>query len=224
MIDIGRNSQRSLRAKILRVDDGLDLALLKVDADAGLTALELGKEDTLLETAPVITFGFPFGRLPSVGQETFPDMTVLPSKITALRADKGRLEGVQFNGQLNPGNSGGPVVDEAGRVIGVAVATVPGASINLAIPVGRLSEFLTAPGLVFDPPPLLYNERSRAVTWTIKVQPPTPAAKLPDKLSVNVTLANGVGEPRSFAANLPATGSSKSRSRRSRATRTGRSY
>ena len=125
---------------------------------------------------------------------------MLPSKITALRKDKGRLEGVQFDGQLNPGNSGGPVVDNTGRVIGVAVATVQGAAMNLAIPVGRLSEFLTAPGLVFDPPPLLYNERSRPVTWTIKVQPPTPDAKLPDKLSVNVTVANGIGEPRSFAA------------------------
>ena len=85
-------------------------------------------------------------------------------------------------------------------MIGVAVATVRGAALNLAIPVGRLSEFLTAPGLVFDPPPLLYNERSRPVTWTIKVQPATPAARLPEKLSVNVKVANGTGEPRAFAA------------------------
>ncbi|MFI5459892.1 MAG: S1C family serine protease [Isosphaerales bacterium] len=200
VVDIGRKTQRSLRAKVLRADDSLDLALLKVDADAGLNPLELGKEDTLRETTPVVTFGFPFGRRTIVGRETYPDMTVLPSRITSLRRDNGRLEGVQFDGQLNPGNSGGPVVDEAGRVIGVAVATVRGAAMNLAIPVGRLSEFLTAPGLVFDPPPLLYNERSRPVTWTIKVQPATPEAKLPDKLSVNVTVANGIGEPHVFTA------------------------
>ena len=77
-------------------DDRLDLALLKVDGDAGLNALELGKEDSLLETAPVITFGFPFGRNTTVGRETCRDMTVLPCRITALRRDKGRLEGVQF--------------------------------------------------------------------------------------------------------------------------------
>jgi len=115
VIDIGLKTQRSLRAKMLRADDSLDLALLKVDPDAGLNALELGKDDTLRETAPVVTFGFPFGRSTTVGRETYPDMTVLPSRITALRRDNGRLEGVQFDGQLNPGNSGGPVVDEAGR-------------------------------------------------------------------------------------------------------------
>ncbi len=200
VVDIGLKTQRSIRAKVLRTDDGLDLALLKVDADAGLSALELGKEDSLVETAPVVTFGFPFGRQTTVGNEMYPDMTVLSSKITALRKDAGRLEGIQFDGQLNPGNSGGPVVDYAGRVIGVAVATVRGAAMNLAIPVGRLSEFLMAPGLIFEPPPLVYKDRSRLVTWTIKVQPPTPEAKLPEKLSVNVTLAIGVGEPRVFTA------------------------
>jgi serine protease Do len=136
VVDIGLKSQRSIRAKALRADDKLDLALLKVDSDAGFTALELGKADSLVETAPVVTFGFPFGRRTTVGKETYPDMTVLPSKITSLRKDSGRLEGIQFDGQLNPGNSGGPLVDKAGRVIGVAVATVRGAAMNLAIPVG----------------------------------------------------------------------------------------
>jgi S1-C subfamily serine protease len=200
VVDIGLKTQRSIVAKVLRADDGLDLALLKTDANSGLTALELGKDDSLLETAPIITFGFPFGRNTTVRGETYPDITVLPSHITALRRDKGRLEGVQFDGQLNPGNSGGPVVDESGRVIGVAVATVRGAAINLAIPVGRLAEFLTAPGLVFDPPPLTYKDRSLPVTWTIKVLPSKPDAKLPEKLSVSVTVADGISEPRTIPA------------------------
>jgi WD40 repeat protein len=200
VLDIGRKTQRSRRAKVLRADDALDLALLKVDADAGLTPLELGKDNMLTETAPVLTLGFPFGRNTTVRGESYPDISVIPSRITALRHDQGRLEGIQFDGQLNPGNSGGPVVDEAGRVIGVAVATIRGAAMNLAIPVGRLSEFLAAPGLVFEPPPLAYKDRSRPVTWTIKVQPATPAAKLPEKLSVTVTIGDGVGEPRTVAA------------------------
>ena len=106
VVDIGLKTQRSIVAKVLRADDGLDLALLKSDANSGLTALELGKDDSLLETAPVITFGFPFGRNTTVRGETYPDITVLPSHITSLRRDNGRLEGVQFDGQLNPGNSG----------------------------------------------------------------------------------------------------------------------
>ena len=200
VVDIGLKTQRSLRAKVLRADDDLDLALLKVDAEAGLTPLALGRDDALVDTAPVLTFGFPFGRHTTVRGEVYPDITVIASRITSLRRDKGRLEGVQFDGQLNPGNSGGPVVDEAGRVIGVAVATVRGAAMNLAIPVGLLSEFLTAPGMIFDPPPLLYKDRSRPVTWTIKVQPSTPGASLPAPLSVEVKVNNGTGEPRSYTA------------------------
>ena len=88
VVDIGFKTQRSIRAKVLRADDDLDLALLKVDADAGLNTLELGKEDTSAEPAPVITFGFPFGPLATVGQEKYPDMTVLPSKITSLARTK----------------------------------------------------------------------------------------------------------------------------------------
>jgi WD40 repeat protein len=200
VLDIGQKAQRSRRAKVLRADDALDLALLKVDAEVGLSPLELGKDDALIETASVMSFGFPFGRKPTVRGEAYPDISVIPSRITALRRDKGRLEGIQFDGQLNPGNSGGPVVDEAGRVIGVAVATIRGAAMNLAIPVGRLSDFLKAPGLVFNPPPLAYKDRSRPVTWTIKVQPPMPQAKLPEKLTVEVKIVHDLDQPRTYKA------------------------
>src|SRR5262249_1885718 len=43
-------------------------------------------------------------------------------------------------GALNPGNSGGPVVDADGRLVGVAVATIRGANIGLAIPAGELTK------------------------------------------------------------------------------------
>ena len=85
-------------------------------------------------------------------------------------------------------------------MIGVAVATVRGAAMNLAIPVGRLTDFLAAPGVVFDPPPLAYKDRSLPVTWTIKVLPPKPDAKLPEKLAVTVTVADGISEPRTIPA------------------------
>ncbi len=198
VVDIGLKSQRSLRAKVLRSDDEFDLALLKVDADLGLTPLELGKDDSLSLTDPVTAFGFPFGHL--VAAASAPDITVIRSRVTSLRMDDGKLRFVQFDGQLNPGNSGGPVLDDEARVVGVAVATIRGAAINLAVPVRLLSEFLAAPGLVFDPPPLAYKDRSRPVTWTIKVLPPTPVSRLPEKLSVVVKLATGPENVRTLTA------------------------
>jgi S1-C subfamily serine protease len=207
VVDIGRKTQSKLRSRVLKADPAFDLALLQVDGGGDLTPLELGKEDDLIETVPVITFGFPFGEKLKTGEEAYPEITVIASRITSLHRAKGRLEYIQFDNQLNPGNSGGPVLDEGGRLIGVAVATVRGAAINLAISVSRLSEFLKAPILVFNPPPLTYKERTRPVTWTVKVQPSTPGAKLPEKLSVEVTIANGVEEPKVFKGQPAGAGS-----------------
>ena len=198
VVDIGRKTQRRLRSKVVKTDSAFDLALLQVDGGGDLTPLELGKEDGLIETMQLTTFGFPFGEMLKGEGEAFPEITIIASRITSLRRDKDRLGKIQFDGQLNRGNSGGPVVDEAGRVVGVAVETVEGAAINMAVPVGRLSEFLKAPILVFNPPPLHYKNRGSYVTWTVTVQPSRRGAKLPEKLSVEATIANGVDKERSF--------------------------
>jgi len=198
VVDIGRKSQRRLQGKVVKTDSAFDLALLQVDGGGDLIPLELGTEDGLIETMQITTFGFPFGEELKAEGEAYPEITIISSRITSLRRAKDRLERIQFDGQLNPGNSGGPVLDEAGRVVGVAVETVPGKGINLAVPVGRLLEFLEAPILVFNPPPLAYNRRGESVTWTVKVHPSRPSAKPPEKLSVEVTIANGVDKERSF--------------------------
>jgi S1-C subfamily serine protease len=198
VVDIGRKTQRRLRSKVLKTDSAFDLALLQVEGGGELTSLELGTEDGLIETMPITTFGFPFGEKLKSDGEAYPEITIISSRITSLRQDKDRLGRIQFDGQLNRGNSGGPVVDEVGRVVGVAVETVEGAAINMAIPVGRLPEFLKAPVLVFNPPPLFYKSRTETVTWTVKAQPARPGLELPEKLSVEVTIANEVDKLRRF--------------------------
>ena len=81
-----------------------------------------------------------------------------------------------------------------------------GAAINLAISVGRLSEFLKAPILVFNPPPLTYKNRTQTAAWTVKVLP-SPGEKLPEKLSVEVTIDNGVEKPMVFKGEPAGAGS-----------------
>ncbi len=222
LINSGLANQRVLRAKVVRHDDRLDLALLEIDRsvkpqdlkDAGtavralaqaaqepeLTPLELGKDANLVELAEVAAFGSPFRPNPPANINAYPAVNESLAHITALRRDSGQLLGVQFDTQLNPGNAGGPVLDAVGKVIGVVAATVQGAAMNLAIPVGRISEFLQAPGLTFDPPPLTDEDRTRPVTWTIQLMPPTPQGKLPEGVSVAVTVQAGTGEPRVLKA------------------------
>ncbi len=125
----GEKDERTLPARILGVDVGSDLAVLRVEGGPLPEPLEVAAADELLETQAVYVFGFPFGS--RLGRA----ITVSTSSVSSLRRDKdGALRRVQVNGGMNPGNSGGPVVDVAGRVVGVAVSAIGRTQINFAIP------------------------------------------------------------------------------------------
>lgn len=71
---------------------------------------------------------------------------------------------------LNPGNSGGPVLDANGKVIGIVQAGVPGAGINFAIPVNRLQKLLNAPVITVAPAkPIGYARRGQEHQISVKV-------------------------------------------------------
>ncbi len=71
-----------------------------------------------------LPFGFPFGKALSTTKGN-PAVTVGKASVSSLRTGPdGGLAYVQIDGNLNPGNSGGPVVDAKGRLVGVAVATI----------------------------------------------------------------------------------------------------
>ena len=98
---------------------------------------------------------------------------------------------IQLDASLNLGNSGGPVLDREGKVIGVVAAGIRGASgLNYAIPVDQLTRFLRSPEVVFDPPPIRDADLDKPVVWTIDVRPPTIGVLPPD---VNVAVRLGRG-------------------------------
>jgi S1-C subfamily serine protease len=140
----GTNKERSVKAEVVAVDAERDLAVLKVAGVKGLPrAIDFSKTPDLVETMPVFVFGFPFGQALALGKGN-PAITVGTGSVSSIRKDEhGRLSVVQIDGALNPGNSGGPVVDSKGRLVGVAVATIRGATnIGLAIPPEDLREML----------------------------------------------------------------------------------
>jgi hypothetical protein len=189
VMNIGQKDQRVTRARVVRSNRDQDLSILKVDPNPVLVALELGQDNELVETAEVTVLGFPLGDTLALRPDGYPDISVNTSRITALRKAEGKLALVQVDGLLNPGNSGGPVLDRAGRVIGVVAAGVLGRGINFAIPIGRLGEQLEAPLIVFNPPALVYSTRSQLVDWKIQLKPalrnPRPLSK---DLRVSATL------------------------------------
>ena len=76
-------------------------------------------------------------------------MTTSPGAISALRQDdRGELAYLQTTATLNPGNSGGPLVDQEGYVVGVVRMQVRGASgLGFAIPVNSVKRFMASRGL-----------------------------------------------------------------------------
>src|SRR5262249_39292603 len=121
-------------------DPDYDLAVLRAKDVKNLPEpIKFDKAAELAETMAVYTFGFPFGKGLATGKD-HPAITVSKAAISSLREDQnGELGVVQIDGSLNPGNSGGPIVNAKGELIGVAVATIRNSSgIGLAIPAARL--------------------------------------------------------------------------------------
>jgi serine protease Do len=175
--DERQHSARILRAGTLDGNGGKDLALLQVE-NAGAEKfgfLALGDSDTLVETAVLTAFGYPFGEALATDKSRRPNITVSTGRVTSLRKDNGNLALIQLDASVNPGNSGGPVLDKNGKVVGVIVSGVPGAAINFAIPSELLKPFIQEPLVVFAPPTVAAKDRANPVTLTVKVVDVLPA-------------------------------------------------
>ncbi len=142
----GTASERSAMAEVVSLDPDADICILKVknaDVENPPKALKVGGAKALVETSTVYTFGYPFGDALSTGKG--PAVTVGKASISSLRTDEtGKLTTIQIDGNLNPGNSGGPVIDTDGAVIGVATATIRDSKgIGLVVPAAEVESMLT---------------------------------------------------------------------------------
>lgn len=132
----GEADSRRVPAIVRGVDRESDLGVIRVDPKDLPPPLKLGNTKDLTETQDVFIFGFPLGK------ELGSNITVSRSSISSLRKVNGTLNQIQVNGGMHPGNSGGPVTDAAGQVLGVAVSGYKGTQIQFAIPSGKIPYFL----------------------------------------------------------------------------------
>lgn len=128
-IEVILEGGKKYTAKIVGTDPVTDLALLKIDPEEPLPAVEMGDSSTLEIGDRVFAIGNPFG---------------LGHTVTAgIVSAKGRALGIgrydnfiQTDTAINPGNSGGPLFDYEGRVVGVNTAVMArGQGLGFAIPI-----------------------------------------------------------------------------------------
>jgi WD40 repeat protein len=182
-------TEKSYPARVVRRDEEADLALLKVEAVTGLPSLTLGSDEGLVELMEVIGFGYPLSTI--AGRE----ISVSVGRITALRHKEGHLERIQLDGALAKGNSGGPVLDKDGKVIGVVVSGIVAAGMNFAIPVSVVSRFLARPEVQFNPPRLSPSNMHKATTFEARVATLLPSTS---PLTVELILKAGKGPERTL--------------------------
>ncbi len=122
---------RTTEAEVWGTDPSLDLAVLKVNVDWTLPYLDMGSSKDLMIGEQVIVIGNPLG----LGHTC--TTGIISSLHRAVRAG-GRLyrDLVQIDAAVNPGNSGGPLLNIRGELIGVTSALSPEAEgIGFAIPI-----------------------------------------------------------------------------------------
>jgi formylglycine-generating enzyme required for sulfatase activity len=192
----GEKEQQKVAARIARIAKESDLALLFVAALTDSPALPLGDDSMLTETQEVVAFGYPFGSDLALGQGEYPATTVSTGRISALRKTQGQLVAIQLEGALNPGNSGGPVLNNRGEVIGIVEAGIPGAGINVAIPVDILRSLLETVTLAFTPAAIAPERLRQKQDFVIELD----AWKRPKDITVTLTLRAGNGESRTYTA------------------------
>ncbi|XP_035496256.2 serine protease HTRA1 [Scophthalmus maximus] len=126
-------------ATVKDVDQRMDIALIKIEPDSPLPVLRLGQSSDLRPGEFVVAVGSPFSLQSTV---TTGIVSTAQRPGLELGLQDSDMDYIQTDAMINYGNSGGPLVNLDGDVIGINTLKVA-AGISFAIPVDKLCQFLT---------------------------------------------------------------------------------
>jgi serine protease Do len=129
------NDERQLQAEVIATDEEVDLALLRVES-GDLTAVRIGDSTQLRVGELVFTLGHPWGQRNAA---SFGVVSQLGNAQT--RGRRGLIPIIRTDARLAPGNSGGPLLNAAGEVVGINTMIV-GGNQGIAIPSAVAVDFV----------------------------------------------------------------------------------
>jgi serine protease Do len=134
-IQVRLSDGRRFDARLVGLDERVDLALLKIEAK-GVPVAQLGDSNRTRVGEFVLALGHPFGLEQTVS------FGIVSRKGAPIQVASPGFEFIQTDAAVNPGNSGGPLVNMAGEVVGVNSMAAVNGSIGFAIPVNLVKALL----------------------------------------------------------------------------------
>lgn len=139
-IRVQLSDDRQFDAEVVSTDPDADLAILKIASDKPLPTLPLGDSSDLMIGEPVIAVGNPLGYSYSVSTGI---VSAIHRDIQPDPTKSGLSDLIQTDAAVNPGNSGGPLLNAYGQVIGINTAIRSDAqNIGFAIQINTLRDLI----------------------------------------------------------------------------------
>jgi Do/DeqQ family serine protease len=137
-IKVITSNKKEFEAQVIGTDSRSDLAVLKIESNEHLPAIEMGNSDDLMIGETVIAIGNPFGFSHTV------TTGVVSALDRSVRTDENIFRHfIQTDASINPGNSGGPLLNIDGGLIGINTAIYQKAQgIGFAIPINKVKRIV----------------------------------------------------------------------------------
>jgi S1-C subfamily serine protease len=186
---------KALAARVIGTDPSQDVALVQIEGQQGLPTVQLGDSSEMQVGDEVVAIG---NALALSGGPTVTDGIVsgtdrsLSAQLDFTKASENLSGLLQTDAPINAGNSGGPLVDSQGQVIGMNTAVAesggdnaPAQNIGFAIPVNSIKPLLAglATGGTGGPAPSSGNPTTQAGYLGVVVEDDTPAVAKSDHLT-----------------------------------------
>jgi serine protease Do len=181
-LEVKLGGGRQLIGRVKKLDAWLDLAVVQVPGADVAAPLALGDSTALAAGDPVVLLGSPLGL----------EATVHDGKVSFVGRNLDGVAHVQVNADVNPGNSGGPLLDGRGRVVGIVTLKAEDATgLGFALPVEYAREALELPA-----PDAAARERWEATRARVKREDDAEAARIVSRLERPLPLSAGAAGDR----------------------------